>query len=150
MQKMQNRISEIILSVCYLGKIKFAPGTIASLICAIIWFFIPCNLEMRLCLLFLFLLIGFYFCWEYSKNAILGKDPSMIVIDEFSGMSIALCIIEPNVYMYLLGFLLFRFFDILKPSFIYSSQTAGYGIGIMLDDILSGIIVLFVLIGISF
>jgi len=147
---MQNRISKIILSVCYLGRIKFAPGTIASLVCVLMWFFIPYNLEMRFCLLFLFLLIGFYFCWEYSKNAILGEDPSMIVIDEFSGMSIALCIIEPNVYIYLSGFLLFRFFDILKPSFIYASQKVEHGIGIMLDDILSGIIVLFILIGISF
>ena len=78
-----------------------------------------------------------------------GKDPSMIVIDEFAGMSIVLFMIEPGISMYALGFVLFRFFDILKPSFIYHSQFFENGIGIMLDDVLAGIIVLLILLGIS-
>ena len=146
---MINKSSEIILTFFYVGKIKFAPGTFASLICALLWYFFPYNIILRLLFVIFILLIGFYFCYKYSCKPLLGEDPSEIVIDEFAGMSIALFVIEPSIELYILGFSLFRFFDILKPSFIYHSQYFKNGLGIMMDDILAGMIVLLFLLGIG-
>ena len=64
-------------------------------------------------------------------------------------MMIALFLIPKVFQLYLLAFLIFRFLDIIKPSIIYRSQYFDYGIGIMLDDILSGLITLLILYGIS-
>ena len=96
--------------------------------------------------LFFILIIGFSCTYIYSKINIDGKDPSYIVIDELIGMFIAILFIDESSYLlYFSAFLLFRFFDILKPSFIDHSQHIKYGIGIIMDDILSGIFVLLII-----
>ena len=78
------------------------------------------------------------------------KDPSEIVIDEVSGMWIALFLIPQNWLLFLIGFMLFRFFDIEKPFIINKVQYYPGGIGIMADDILAGIFTCIILhIGIS-
>tara|TARA_B110001454_G_C12356160_1_gene282339 strand:- start:221 stop:499 length:279 start_codon:yes stop_codon:yes gene_type:complete len=77
-----------------------------------------------------------------------NKDPQYIVIDEVVGMMIALFLLPKIILAYLLAFLLFRFFDILKPSIIYESQKFDYGIGIILDDVLAGLLTLIILYGI--
>ena len=51
---------------------------------------------------------------------------------------------------YLVAFILFRFFDILKPSIIERIQHIDYGIGIMLDDIISGFLSLLIVYGIFY
>ena len=67
-------------------------------------------------------------------------DPSEVVIDEVVGMGISLFMLPHNFWLYLLSFILFRVFDILKPSFIYRIQNLSGGWGIMLDDVLAGLI----------
>ena len=70
------------------------------------------------------------------------KDPNFIVIDEIAGMSIALFMVPKVAHLFLLSFALFRIFDIFKPGFISTSEKIENGIGIMLDDIISGIMAL--------
>ncbi len=70
------------------------------------------------------------------------------VIDEVVGMMISLFLIPKTILAYSLAFILFRALDIFKPSIIYRSQNFGYGIGIMLDDIIAGIITLLIIIGV--
>ena len=66
-------------------------------------------------------------------------DPSEVVIDEAVGMGISLFMLPHNFGLYLLAFVLFRIFDIFKPSFIYQIQELPGGWGIMLDDVLAGL-----------
>ncbi len=68
------------------------------------------------------------------------KDPSPVVIDEVMGMLIALTGIPRTIPVYILGFFLFRLFDIWKPFPIgLIDQRVQGGIGIVLDDLVAGL-----------
>ncbi len=84
-------------------------------------------------------LLGVYLCERASKN--LGvHDHGGIVWDEFVGLWITLFMVPPEWYWILLGFVLFRIFDILKPFPIkwLDKQVKG-GFGIMIDDVIAGL-----------
>jgi len=136
---MKYKVLYFFLSVFYLGKIKYAPGTIVSALTTFIWYTVDFSKNIQISMIISLIIIGLILCYCYSKyNG--DKDPSFIVIDEVAGMSIALFMVPKVSYLYLLSFLLFRFFDIFKPSLISDSEEIGNGIGIMLDDIISGLI----------
>ena len=67
------------------------------------------------------------------------KDPNEVVIDEFSGQLIATSVAGISPLLNILAFLLFRFFDIFKPSIIGKSEKLKGATGIMMDDWLSGL-----------
>jgi len=127
----------------YLGKLPFAPGTWGSLGAMILWSFIPLSLSLQLIILILLFCIGI-FSSKKTAEALKTKDPPEVVIDEAVGMSIALFMLPHSIAIYSMAFILFRIFDILKPSFIYRVQNIPDGWGIMLDDILAGIITLLI------
>ena len=129
----------------YIGKIKYAPGTIASLATFCIWsFFSPMDFIFRIGLI-LFLLILSIISIHYSISFFEEEDPQPIVIDEVVGMSISLLFIT-EIALMLVAFILFRILDILKPSIIYYSQKLKGAHGIMLDDMIAGSCVLIILI----
>ena len=145
-----NKIEEIILKYFYLGNFKYAPGTLTSFVVLVIYFFIPNVLIYQLPILLIHLVIGFYFCYLYSCKNGKNEDPNYIVIDEVVGMLISLYFVPKYFSAYLLAFILFRMLDIFKPSIIYRSQNIKYGIGIMMDDIISGTISLLIVLGIFY
>jgi len=67
-----------------------------------------------------------------------GKDAHCIVIDEFVGMQVSLLAITPGLATGVIGFVLFRIFDILKPFPVGASQRIRGGFGVVADDILAG------------
>ena len=142
-------IEQFFLRYCYLGNSKYAPGTVASLCVAIIWFFLPNIFLIQSLILIFHIILGFYFCYSFTSQSD-EKDPSYIVIDEVVGMMISLYLIPKVFSAYLLAFILFRFFDIVKPSIIYRIQNLGYGVGIMMDDIISGILSLLIVMGLFY
>ncbi len=127
----------------YLGKLPFAPGTWGSLGAMILWSFLPLSFSLQLMILILLFCIGI-FSSKKTAEALKTQDPPEVVIDEALGMSIALFMLPHTIAIYSLAFILFRIFDILKPSFIYRVQYLPDGWGIMLDDILAGIITLLI------
>jgi len=137
-----NRIQESLLTFFYIGYITSFPGTLASFFSAVIWFYIPTAISIYV--LILTLTVAFYFCYKFSIVSE-EKDPSYIVIDEVVGMFLSLLFLPKNILLYCIAFILFRFFDIMKPSIIYHSQKASYGVGIILDDLLAGLIVLLIM-----
>ena len=139
---MINKIHELILTFFFSGYVSPFPGTLASLITLIICFFIPS--QFLLFLAAIILIVSFYSCYLYSENSDI-KDPSFIVIDEVIGMMISLLFIQKKIVLYIIAFLLFRFFDIMKPSFINHSQKLKYGIGIVADDFISGVLVILIM-----
>ena len=139
-----NILNKFILTFFFVGYIKYAPGTIASLLLLLIWYFIPNILLLQASILILILFSSLYVC-NYFSIISKEKDPGYIVIDEVLGMSISLFMIPKNIALYFLAFIIFRFFDILKPSIIYNVQDFDKGLDILADDFFAGLFTLIIL-----
>ncbi len=122
----------------YIGK---GSGTIAALVVTIlIYFGIQANLYnnyIGLMLSILLFFIGVLSATQTEK--IWGKDSKRIVIDEVFGMIISLLFIPLSFVIILLGFILFRLFDIYKPLGIKKAEIFPGGWGVMADDLVAGI-----------
>ncbi len=146
---MIKEINLFFLTFFYIGKIKYAPGTIAS--------FFTCFLFLLLInifnfgVLFFITLIIFIFSFisiNYTSEIFKSDDPQEIVIDEVAGQLLVLLAIPvyeilyylPTIYYLVGAFLLFRLFDIWKPYPInYIDDNVSGSLGIMLDDIIAAI-----------
>ena len=122
-----------------IGNSPFAPGTICSLITSILGYFININFgsDLTICLAILSGLVGFFATNIYIKSS-LNKDPQEVVIDEFSGQMIAISAAGTSPLLNITAFILFRFFDILKPGIISKAEKLDGALGIMMDDWLAG------------
>ena len=123
----------------YLGKLPFAPGSWGSLGALLLWLLLPVTFSVHLSVIIILFILGVYSSSRMAKY-LDDHDPSEVVIDEVVGMGISLFMLPHSPGLYLLAFILFRVFDILKPSFIYRIQNLPGGWGIMLDDVLAGLI----------
>ena len=112
-------------------------GTLAALPCYLLCSYLP---DLYLGILIIFMsIIGIYLCGK-TAEAVGVDDHPAIVWDEFVGIFITLYLTELTWLTVLVGFLLFRFFDILKPWPIsVADKKLHGGFGIMLDDILAGL-----------
>jgi len=124
----------------YVGKIGKAPGTWGSLAALLPWFFIRnMALPAYLLLLAVVFIVGFFVAGSAEK-IIDSPDAGCIVIDEILGMFITLTLAPPHAAAWILGFVLFRIFDILKPFPVsWFDQHIHGGIGIMMDDVMAGL-----------
>lgn len=120
------------------GYFPFASGTVASFLAVLIYLLIPGFEEPHILVLmiFLFLIIGIYTS-DFAEK-IYGIDPSEVVIDEMVGMWITLLFVPKTFALVAIGFLLFRFFDIVKPFPARRSQDIKGGVGVMIDDVIAG------------
>ena len=138
-------------SVLFAGRSPVAPGTVGSLAALPFIWFIQVYLQTPLwaCILILVVLSisGVLASSRLSQH--LGvEDPQEIVIDEFVGQWIALLAVPPGWVYWLVGFALFRLFDIWKPGPINRSQELPNGVGVMADDILAGLLALLIIQGV--
>ena len=143
-----------------IGTIRFAPGTITSLITTVLLFslFHILNFSNNVILLFLILifLYSFYAVGDYIKENE-NKDPREVVIDEVIGQSIPIYLFEiahgseknsqEAILFYIYIFVLFRFFDIKKP-FPVNIFDKNYknSFGVIIDDVIAGLYVVLTLI----
>lgn len=135
--RMRRRV-KVVTSFFYLGYSKFMPGTMGSLGGLVIYFLVRSNdVLYAFTILFLFTL-GIMFAGEAEK-IYKKKDPRMIVIDEATGMLLALFCVPFSMFSVILGFFLFRIFDILKPPPAKRMERKTGALGIMFDDIIAAI-----------
>lgn len=122
------------------GASPWAPGTVGTL-AAVPLYFLLASLPLLLYALLLLaaFLLGCWLCDRTSRD--LGvHDHGGIVWDEFVGYWLTMLALPVSLGWALAGFLLFRFFDIIKPWPIgWADQRVGGGLGIMLDDVLAAI-----------
>jgi len=133
-------LSKIISSFFGAGYFPVAPGTLTSLVVILAYKFYLFRLSWSLYLLILFLLffIGVYASTKVESES-RKKDPRKIVIDEACGQLLVLFRMGDAWFPILIGFLLFRIFDIAKPFPIKKVETLPSGWGIMMDDIVAAI-----------
>ena len=122
------------------GCAPLAPGTFGTLIAMpFCWLALRLPLSLYAGLTLLMALLGVYLC-KRTSHALGGQDHPAIVWDEFVGLFLTMLAAPPGWYWLLLGFVLFRFFDILKPWPVsVADQNLKGGFGIMMDDILAAV-----------
>lgn len=133
------------------GYFPKAPGTAGAVLATLIWYILSILVLPHILLLTTAVLIVIFTIlgvWSTNKlEAIWGKDPSKIVVDEMVGVWIPLLAVSNgNICLGLLSLLAFRFFDILKPLGIRKMESIKGGWGVMLDDIVAGIYSLVIII----
>ena len=163
---MIDKIGLSILTMFGVGYFKYAPGTLASLVTCLIYYFLVItdnfvpNYNYIIIILIVILIYSIILidklAYKFKK-----KDPNEIVIDEFIGQWIAILSVSyiPTVglllslmanqsvlvpyffeFKLMLAFILFRIFDILKPFPInIIDKKMKNGLGVVLDDIVAGI-----------
>ena len=132
------RRAKLVASFLGLGYSPFMPGTIGSLGGLLVYFLVRNSDRLYgFAILFLFFL-GVMFAGE-AERIFKQKDAGIIVIDEACGMMLALFLVPYSIYAVILGFFLFRIFDILKPPPAKQMERLTGSVGIMFDDIIAAI-----------
>ena len=140
--------SKIFVTLFGIGLFPFAPGTLASIATVIIWYFyIKIFPFFSFIILITILTILAYLLTRIYIRDIKDKDPKEIVIDEAIGQSMPLMFLNVNsdLYIIMVAFVTFRFFDIFKVYPINLSENLPGAIGIIADDIVAGIYSIIVL-----
>jgi phosphatidylglycerophosphatase A len=142
------------ISTCGVGLLPFAPGTFGALIGVAIFYglFIACKAApqyFQAAIIIVSLIVSALGLWASNRGEqIFGeKDAQRIVVDEVAGQLISFTLIAPllvaelsnPIVVIVLGFSLFRAFDIWKPYPIKLLQDLPAGLGVMFDDIVAGI-----------
>jgi phosphatidylglycerophosphatase A len=126
-------------SFAYTGFFPFAPATFASLVFCVIYL-IPGGDVIASPLVFAITLVA-SIPIASKMELKYGTDPGCVVLDEVVGMQIVFLGASPSLGGVVLGFMLFRVFDILKPFPVQKSQDLPRGYGIVCDDLLAGLYV---------
>ena len=152
--------NSLLVTMFGLGKIKFMPGTFGSLATIIILFYLFHTLNISSNIILIGLMVIFIYSFyavsthtEDSKN----KDPGEIIIDEFLGQSIPIYLYEIShgttkesgqaIIYYSLFFILFRYFDIMKPFPVsFFDKNFKNSFGVIMDDICAGLYVVLTLV----
>jgi len=119
------------------GYSPYIPGTAGSLVALCLHLLIPVNSYYWLIILTITFFIGSHAASFVERDK--GKDPKIVVIDEFVGQWISLLFLPRTIIIYLAAFILFRLLDIFKPYPANKMEQLKGGTGIMLDDVVAGI-----------
>ena len=144
-----------------IGKLPKIPGSYASL-ATVIFLYILFHILSIPADAFLFFLVAIFIISIFAVNSftkdLTNKDPKEVVIDEFIGQSIPICLYEIShteptsparvMTFYFIMFILFRIFDIAKPYPVsYYDKNFKNSFGVIMDDVCAGlyVVVIFVL-----
>ena len=128
------------LSLFGVGLIKPAPGTIASLLTVLLWWFFLSALPViyQVALLCTYIVVSILLYRAFAETVAV-EDPSEVVADEFAGMWLALIFLPKEIASVVAAFLVFRLLDIGKPFFIgWVDKNVHGGLGVMADDLVAG------------
>jgi phosphatidylglycerophosphatase A len=132
-----HKITSTSFGIGYIGK---GAGTAAAVVTCLVWFAAHPDSNNFIPALIVTVLITALGIWSGNiVETIWGKDHNRVVIDEVVGMCITLLWVPITPLNILMGLILFRFFDILKPLFIRRLENLPGGWGVMFDDILAGV-----------
>lgn len=132
-----NFFEKLLGSGFYSGYSPFISGTIGSLV-AIGFFMIPGFEQLFIIIpaIIIFFVYGVFVGDKFEKQY--GKDPAECTIDEFVGTWISLIALPKTIWILTAAFILWRILDIIKPPPARNLEKIKGGLGIMLDDVVSG------------
>jgi len=136
-----SRLALAFASAGYTGFFPFAPGTVGSAVGVVLWWGVRVGgapVVVELGVVAALLVVGAVAATA-AEGALGTTDPGPVVIDEVMGMCVTLIAAPLTWPVALLGFLLFRAFDIVKPPPARQLERAHGGWGIMLDDLAAGL-----------
>jgi len=139
MQKIKCDVALFIAEGAHAGRVPFAPGTVGTLVGVLLYLLIS-----RLPLTW-YVVVGILMAavgtWAagVAEVVLQRKDAQSIVIDEIVGYLVAMTAVPHSWGFILVGFILFRCFDIIKPWPLRRLQEMHGGVGIMVDDIGAGV-----------
>ncbi len=155
-----NKLNFLFVTLFGIGKLKKIPGSYASLVTTVFLFFLFHVLNISVNIVLIGLIIVFFISL-YAVNIFIkdldNKDPKEVVIDEFIGQSIPICLYEVAhiarnensqvLTFYFIMFILFRIFDIAKPYPVsYYDKNFKNSFGVIMDDVCAGLYVVAVLV----
>ncbi|MBA2123847.1 hypothetical protein B9J78_02760 [bacterium Unc6] len=134
------KLAHLFSTVFFAGYIPFAPGTFASLI-GLLFVYTLSNISVLVYFIIgLFIFFIGFLSIDLSLKDLKTDDPKQIVIDEVMGIYITFFAVKKTLPILCIGFLLFRFFDITKVFYIKKLQKIQGTMGIIIDDIVSGLL----------
>jgi phosphatidylglycerophosphatase A len=132
-------LARAIATFGYVGRLPKAPGTWASAVTLLLWWLAgPQSIAVQAAAIAVVLLVGTPAASGAESSY--GHDDGRIVIDEVAGMLLAVFALPMNLAVAIGGFVLFRLFDIAKPPPAYQLQALPRGLGVMADDVASGVL----------
>ena len=157
---MINKINFLFVTLFGIGKFKRIPGSVASLATTLFLFFLFHILKFPPNIILIIIIIIFFLSLYAVNNFIKdldNKDPKEVVIDEFIGQSIPICLYEiahdgtketsQVLTFYFIMFILFRIFDIVKPYPVsYYDKNFKNSFGVIMDDVVAGLYVVAILV----
>ena len=133
------RLGLFIATCGYLGYVPVAPGTFGSaaglVLAAVRWSGSP---ALELTVIILLFAIGVWSA-NAAERHFGGVDPAPVILDEVVGMLITLAFLTVNITGAIVGFLLFRLFDVVKPWPANRLEALHGGLGVMADDAMAGV-----------
>ncbi len=132
------------------GLVPRFPGSSGTLVgCALWWFMKDLPLEIYVLLLIIAFPAGAWICSQ-NEEFFGRKDAPNIVIDEILAFPLAMLLVPPAPLTVLLGYLVFRLFDIVKPYPCKRVEALPRGYGVMADDYVAALYTCLTLHGLNF
>jgi len=120
------------------GYFPIAPGTVGALVAIVVLWFLPAfSWGTLLTASIVIYIIGVWAATQAEK--VWGHDAGRINWDEVAGQMVAVIALPKSLLIYLLAFIAFRVFDIIKPMPVNKAENLPRGWGVMTDDIIAGI-----------
>ena len=130
------------------GYSPVAPGTLSCLLGVLIWYLLFNNRILYIVVASVLFIIGLIVSNVLEKEW--GKDPRRIVVDEYVSILLPLFFTPMRILPLAMTFLLFRFFDIVKPPPLKKLESLEGGLGVMIDDLVAGLYTTVVILGLRF
>ncbi len=137
--KLSQSVFKNIATLGPVGYLPVAPGTWGTAVALLIIVALKPSVAVFVVLLAASAVLGTVASGEAEK-VLQKKDSGHIVIDEVSGYFFAMAFLPQTAVYFIASFILFRFFDIIKPQPINRLQYLSGGVGVMADDIAAGIL----------
>lgn len=137
------RLAVFLATAGYSGYFPIAPGTVGSAVGLLVygamrWFESPYFGAVEVAVIIALFVVGVW-AGTTSERYFGGIDPGPIVLDEVVGMLITLAFVPVGITGAIVGFVLFRIFDVIKPFPARRLEALHGGLGVMADDAMAAV-----------
>lgn len=132
-------LAEIVATGFYIGRIRYAPGTVGTLLGVPLVYMFGTNWWTVLILsviMYVICVLSANYLIEITRE----DDPEEVIIDEVLGYFVSFLFVDPTLKTMVVAFIIFRVLDILKPFPISVFEKLPRGHGVAADDLVAGLI----------